>query len=222
MRIVWQILFWIFVAPGVIMAILQLTSPGGGKRESAPEPTAAASLDVEADYADRLEAHLGVMESLEAGDYTSGMDLVALALAAFRAASQVVDDGAELALDEATRARREALRQAISLRQAVALPVLRDAFGPILRQQVWLDNGSARTFGPGFRTIELVAPAFAANRNIQETQQEMQGLLLEMRFTRAQYRWFAQQPEFSYYEMEPPADAEVVIWNAAGKWRPAG
>lgn len=219
MRVIGWTFFWVVIAPGLMMAAIELMAP---KERLEAEPAAVASVAEEPDYADRVASMLGALSSMQAADYTQSMDMIGLALGWFRAAAQVVDDGAGLALADSAEAGREALRRELSRRQAVILPVLRDALGPILRQTLWADNGSAKTIGAGFRTVELVSPAFAANRNIQEVQQELQALLVELRFSRAQYRWFEGAEEVQFYRMEPPADDEVVIWLEDGRWRLAG
>lgn len=209
--------FWVFIAPGLIMAALQLMAPDE-RREA--EPPAVASVVDEPDYSDRVSSLLGVLRSMQAADYTQSMDMIGLALGAFRAGAEAIDDGRDLDLDDAVAAEREALRRELGRRQAAILPALRDALGPILRKQLWIENGSARTIGAGFRTVEFVAAAFASNRNIQSIQEEMHGLLMEMRFTTARYRWFEQQQDYTYYTMKPPADGDVVIWTGTGRWRP--
>ncbi len=88
-----------------------------------------------------------------------------------------------------------------------------------MRKQLWEADGKASTFGPGFRTIEFISAAFAANRNIKEIHEKMHLALMMFRFTRAQYKWIDANVEYSYYTLEPPKDGDVVIWSKDGSFR---
>lgn len=140
------------------------------------------------------------------------VDDVIRALATFELWAQIAD-GPAASEDEV--AARQKLISLIAKKQAAALPALRDAYGPALRQQLWEYDGKARTIGKGFRTIEFVAAEYAANRNIKASQEAVYPVLMKLRFTRAQYKWFDQASEYQYYELKPPADADVVVWSGS-------
>lgn len=88
-----------------------------------------------------------------------------------------------------------------------------------MRQQLWEADGSARTIGAGYRTVEFVSVAFARNANIKQIHTEIYENLLLLRFTRAQYKWFEQASEYSYYTLEPPKDTDLVKWESRGRFR---
>jgi hypothetical protein len=69
------------------------------------------------------------------------------------------------------------------------------------------------TFGPGYRTIEFISAAFAANRNIKQIHEQFYPTLMKFRFVRAQYKWLDANVEYSYYDFVPPKDGDIVTWS---------
>lgn len=108
---------------------------------------------------------------------------------------------------------RTTLYSALSVVQKRMFPRLRDDYGPVVRQRLWEHDGKARTIGTGFRTVEFVAGAFAANRNIKSMQESLYPTLMQLRFTRAQYKWFDHAAELTYYTIDPPADETIAVWR---------
>lgn len=88
-----------------------------------------------------------------------------------------------------------------------------------MRQQLWEADGSARTIGAGYKTVEFVSVAFARNANIKQIHTEIRENLMMLRFTRAQYKWIKEASEFSYYDMEVPKDSDIVKWESGGRFR---
>ena len=88
-----------------------------------------------------------------------------------------------------------------------------------MRRQLWEADGSARTIGAGYRTVEFVSATFARNANIKQIHTEIRENLMMLRFTRAQYKWFRQASEFSYYALEVPKDSDIVKWESGGRYR---
>lgn len=97
-------------------------------------------------------------------------------------------------------------------------PVFRDAYGPIMRKALWEADGKAKMFGNGFRIVEFVNGLFAANRNIKQAHESVSPMLIMLRFTRAEYKWFQQAREYSYFTLEPPSDGQLVDWNTNGSF----
>lgn len=129
--------------------------------------------------------------------------------------------GSEMVLDEESRDLRSRLKERISSKQIRIFPKLRDKYGPLLRDKLWIDDGSANTVGKGYRTIKIYHGSFALNREIQELHTELMPLLISLRFTRAEYHWVdSEYAEYVWYEMEPPKDSELGTW-AGTSFRPA-
>lgn len=169
-------------------------------------------------YSERLDSALVQVNEFRASEFTSEARMIALAFGLFNEWAKVADEAPPGLTDDQT-AKRNQLLSALSSKQRQVLPVLRDAYGPAMRKALWEADGKARTIGGGYRTVEFISAAFAANRNIKKFHDDLYPTLLQMRFTRAQYKWVDANVEYSYYSMEPPEDGAVGVWNR-GSFRP--
>lgn len=169
-------------------------------------------------YSERLDSALAQVNEFKVSEFTSEARMIALAFGLFNEWAKVADE-APPGLTDAQTAKRSQLLSALSSKQRQALPALRDAYGPAMRKALWEADGKARTIGGGYRTVEFISAAFAANRNIKTFHDDLYPTLLQMRFTRAQYKWVDANVEYSYYTMTPPDDSAVVVWNRSS-YRP--
>lgn len=186
--------------------------------EEAARKAEAARSEVD-QYLEQLDRELASMPGVSASKYTGTVDEINIGLILIGTWNLVYEKGASLSLDPDGQKKRQRFKEMLIRKQAEMFPVLRDAYGPAMRTQLWEADGSARTFGAGYRTVEFVSVAFAANANIKKIHTQIQEQLLMLRFTRAQYKWFSQASEFSYYTMEPPKDTNLGKWEAGGRFR---
>lgn len=170
-------------------------------------------------YLEQLDREIASLPQINVADYIDSVDRINTAIILIGAWTLLYEEGADLPLDAAAQQKRQRFRELIIRKQTEMLPRLRDAYGPAMRRQLWEADGSARTFGPGYRTVEFVNVAFARNANIRDIHNEMRENLLILRFTRAQYKWFREASEYSYYTLEPPLDTELVMWESGARFR---
>lgn len=173
---------------------------------------AAAAVD---SYSESIAYLLDSTEEWTVSEFTESHETILFFLALVDVVTEAIEDGQNMELNSEQAQARQALRQLLSRRQAQIFPAIRDAYGPILRQRLWEHDGYVRTIGTGYRRIEIVNGAFAANRNIADFHQSVRDTLLQLRFTRVDYKWFREAREFSYYTLEPPTDGTVGRWNGA-------
>lgn len=171
------------------------------------------------DYVQVLQRELEGIPKFSPRDYADTVDSLSVALALPQAWTMIYEEGRSRELSVEQETVRQRFRKAISKRQTEILPVLRDLYGPAMRKELWEADGKARTFSAGFRTVEFISGAFAANRNIKKTHEMMHATLMMFRFTRAQYKWVDADVEYSYYTLDSPKDGEVGIWTG-GRFRP--
>ncbi|MDP2377629.1 hypothetical protein [Reyranella sp.] len=176
-------------------------------------PPARSPVD---DYMERLGEANEVIQSLKYGakdlvDITP--EKLILLVSLFDGCAQLYERGGALSLASQQEAIRQTFKKNLSRKQSEAFPPLRDAFGPAMRKKLWIADGTAKTFGPGFKTVEFSSAAFAANRNIQSAQERMHSTLLNFRFSRIQYKWADTSAEHTYFKLEAPKDGDLVIWT---------
>lgn len=170
-------------------------------------------------YVEQIDRELADLPGVNAANYTASVDGINMAIILMGAWTRVYEKGADLPLDAAAQQKRQRFRELLVRKQAEMLPVLRDAYGPAMRRHLWDADGSARTFGAGYRTVELVHVGFARNANIRDIHNKIREHLLMLRFTRAHYKWFRGASEYSYVTLDPPSDTDLVIWESGGRYR---
>lgn len=169
-------------------------------------------------YKEQLRREIASISDFKVSTYTEDVDSINMSVILFGAWDLIYDEGNGMTLDEEAKKLRSTFKSSVSKVQINALPKLRDAYGPAMSRQLWEADGSARTFGAGYRTIELVSVTFARNANIKQIHEQMHENFRMLRFTRAQYKWFKQASEYSYYSIEGPQDGELVKWHKNGSY----
>lgn len=186
--------------------------------EAAAERQAEQAAKVAA-HIEQLDREIASIPGVQASKYTGDVTTINTGLLLIGAWALLYGEGDKLDLNDEARQKRQQFRQLLVRKQAEMLPAMRDAYGPAMRQQLWEADGSARTIGVGYRTVEFVSAAFARNANIKQIHLELRENLMMLRFTRAQYKWIKQATEFSYYDMEVPKDSDIVKWESGGRYR---
>lgn len=172
-----------------------------------------------ASYIEQLDREIASIPGVQASKYTGDVATINTGLLLIGAWALLYEEGNALDLNDEARQKRQKFRQLLVRKQMELLPIMRDAYGPAMRQQLWEADGSARTIGAGYRTVEFVSAAFARNANIKQIHLEIRENLMMLRFTRAQYKWIKQASEFSYYDMDVPKDSDIVKWEGDGGYR---
>lgn len=169
-------------------------------------------------YVEQLDREIASIPSVQASNYTEDVTTINTGLLLIGVWSLLYEEGGNLDLNEEAQQKRQQFRQLVVRKQTEMLPTMRDDYGPAMRQQLWEADGSARTIGAGYRTVEFVSAAFARNANIQQIHLELRENLMMLRFTRAQYKWFERASDFSYYTLEVPRDSDIVKWGSNGRY----
>ncbi|MBL4749295.1 MAG: hypothetical protein JKX71_01700 [Amylibacter sp.] len=170
-------------------------------------------------YMEQLNREIASIPNVQASTYTDNVTSINIGLLLFGAWAVLYEEGQYLDLDAAAQKKRKKFRQILVKKQVYLLPKLRDAYGPAMRAQLWEADGSAKTIGAGYRTVEFVSAAFAANANIKKIHTDIRENLMMLRFTRAQYKWYKGASEFSYYTLKVPKDRDIVKWQNGGRYR---
>ncbi|MBK8920704.1 MAG: hypothetical protein IPM81_04230 [Saprospirales bacterium] len=100
-------------------------------------------------------------------------------------------------------------RSELSSIQRTAFPLLRKAWGKEAGEKLWREDIDVRVFGTGNTKIEFIGGTFAANRNIEVFQNELQLAFKDMRFQRIQYKWYKGADEYTYFTISTKSDSEL-------------
>jgi hypothetical protein len=101
------------------------------------------------------------------------------------------------------------LEGVLSQVQIREFPLMRKAYGKIVNDQMWIEDGKASVYGNGNKTIELVSVVFAANKNIAELYSSTEVTLKKLRFNRVNFKWYSGASEYNYYDIDSLKDSAI-------------
>ena len=189
-------------------------------RAAAKEEAEIAAREKVSEYLVMLDQGIEGIADLKASNFTEDVLAIVMGLTLIDRYNEYYENGLSLPLDDAGLAKREQYASALRRKQSEMLPVLRDAYGPAMRAQLWEADGWAQTKGNGFRTVTIVNAIFAANSNIKDIHETLRDQLNMLRFTRAEYKWYKEARDFSYYPLEVPSDNQLGRWGRNGSFSP--
>ncbi len=170
-------------------------------------------------HIEMLDREVASIPAINPKKYSGSMQDIKLGLILIGTWGLLYEEGGKLDLGTEGVKKRERFRQLLVQKQSQMLSAMRDGYGPAMRKQLWEADGHASTVGNGFRTVKFAAPAFVRNANIKQIHTEVREQLLMLRFTRAEYRWYKEASEYSYYTLEGPKDSDIVNWTRAGAYQ---
>ena len=184
------------------------------------EAEAKETLKKITEYSEKIKREIdGFSNGFDPLVYIDNRDSILIGLALFSVWATMIEEGEELDLNSAQEEQRTILRQKIIEAQVETFPKFREAYGPILDKNLWEFDIDARSFGKNRKTIEFVGGIFAANRNIKEFHILWRETFQNLRFEQIRYKWFDEASEYTYFDINPPADNELIIWENNGKYR---
>lgn len=206
-----------FVLLSGISSLFQDDAPTASSTPaSAAKKPAKTAEERKTEWLNDAQVMTDALAAMKTDQVGSSLDTIKLSLQVFDSAARLLQQSTSLSLDDDGKQRAAELRKVLIRNQAKAFPIMRDRMGPIFRQELWISDGSAKTFGNRYTVIEFVNASFAANRNIQAAHDQVHGMLTRLRFKQARYKWLSVDDEYTYYKIESPADDVVAIVSDTG------
>lgn len=194
---------------GGALADKQTAAPPPAQEQPAVDPAANREAflnfvqgSLESGFMDEWRGRRPMQSMEEVGEYLSTFNLWAYAC----------QDAASFKLNAEEARLLAAFRQKAEVVQAEAFPKLRDAFGPILRQQIAQLQVSAVTSGQGFKTVRFSGQPFSAAANIDEFHDQVKIVLFQLRFEKAEYKAARDTPTLKTLPVSSLNDNELVVW----------
>lgn len=101
------------------------------------------------------------------------------------------------------------LKKKVVALQVKEFPILRREYAKFVRSVLWEHDCDVNLGGNRNTTIEFVAVAFAANKNIKDSYETLYEQMKMFRFKRVQYKWSKYDDEYTYYTMKTPDDGQL-------------
>jgi hypothetical protein len=102
------------------------------------------------------------------------------------------------------------LKKKVIAFQIKELPVMRKMYAEEMRKVLWENDIDVSVEGKSSTILNLTGGSFVTNKNIKAVQETIANKLYNLRFKTVRYRWYKGSDEFTYYDLEPPADSDLV------------
>ncbi len=101
----------------------------------------------------------------------------------------------------------KALVKLKALKQKV-YPMLRKRYAEQTSKLLWEHDIECKVVGKRSAEIVFVGAIFASNKNIKEYYTTLYDVLNQLRFKRADFKWYSMDDEYTYYTIDSPQDSE--------------
>lgn len=101
----------------------------------------------------------------------------------------------------------KALAKLKALKQKV-YPMLRKRYAEQTSKLLWEHDIECKVIGKRSSEIVFVGAIFASNKNIKEYYTTLYDVLNQLRFKRADFKWYSMDDEYTYYTIDSPQDSE--------------
>jgi len=207
-----------FVVLMIVSAIIgSLTkSPKTASSTSSADAPSGSPAMTKADVMKGVSTMIDALHDMKTEVAGESMDHIKFVLEVFDGGAKLIQKAQAEQLTDEERTQVGALRKALAARQRETFPIMRSSFGPIVSSELWISDGSAKTFGKRYTVILFVGGSFAAHANIAKAQKAMHGPLIRLRFKQARYKWYSEDDEYSYYAIDSPADGDIAVVDTDG------
>lgn len=96
--------------------------------------------------------------------------------------------------------------------QIKEFPILRLAYTKAIYNNLWKENIETQLLGKKNKTIQFTGGYFSNNGNKAKTQETLREALKMFRFTKVNYKWYKNDDEYTYYEIDSPIDSELMVF----------
>ena len=161
----------------------------------------------QADLVSHLQTEIKNVETFDGSSHRESAPEIQGEVVLFSTWARLAKDPSQEGSEEIRSLSRD-LSQKLSTLQTREFPLLRKAWGDILKAIVWENDVDVKVLGSGNSTLDLTGYYFASNGNIKKIQETISDMLTALRFSRVNYKW-TDYGEYTYFDLQNPADGEV-------------
>ncbi|MDX1903790.1 MAG: hypothetical protein SFU27_06480 [Thermonemataceae bacterium] len=97
-----------------------------------------------------------------------------------------------------------------SILQSKEFPEMRKEWTKLVHRALWEMDISVSNCIGNTDVICFTGSAFATNKNKKTTLEQYKEMLSHLRFKQVQFRWYENADDFTYFDLNPPKDTEVI------------
>ncbi|MDB5013865.1 MAG: hypothetical protein JWQ25_2067 [Daejeonella sp.] len=158
----------------------------------------------------RLKNELNSIKTpVKTADYSNDLSSLQMEIVLFSAYAQIIKE-ADTSAEKSIKALAAKLKSKVIVMQVSEFPKMRRAYVRLAAAKMWENDIYINVSGRRNTIISLTGGLYAANKNIQTSQEAIQEMLVQFRFKSAEYRWYKEAEEFTFYKLNSPRDNEVL------------
>jgi hypothetical protein len=105
------------------------------------------------------------------------------------------------------------LKQKVANMQIKEFPKLRKEYANIVAKKMWENDIEVTSNGTNNKYINFSGGIFAANKNKQDFQNEVNEVLKMFRFNQSRYRWYKGAAKYTYWTIYEGKDSDLVVFD---------
>ena len=159
---------------------------------------------------EQLEREIAsIKKGVDFSTYRGSVDALQLELVLFGTWANLIEESEKYEDDEIKKLTTDLRNRVIRL-QRTEFPKMRENYAKVVGEKLWRNDIKVRANGTGKTYINFTGGMFAANANKEDFQKEVSEVLRMFRFKQSRYRWYEGADEYTYWDMEPKSDSELV------------
>jgi hypothetical protein len=111
--------------------------------------------------------------------------------------------------DSAFAVRAKKWKKDLVKKQIASYPALRKRWAMQAKEKLWREDIDVSLSGAGNTTLTFVGAIFAANKNKEDMQANMDETFSSLRFKRINYKWYSGEDRYLYYTLHTPKDSDL-------------
>jgi hypothetical protein len=162
---------------------------------------------------EQLEREIkSVNDGVDFSTYRGTVDALQMELMLFGTWANIITEG-ENSDDPEIQKLVNQLKQKVANMQIKEFPKLRKEYANIVAKKMWENDIEVTSNGTNNKYINFSGGIFAANKNKQDFQNEVNEVLKMFRFNQSRYRWYKGADEYTYWTIYEGKDSDLVVFD---------
>ena len=162
---------------------------------------------------EQLEREIkSVNDGVDFSTYRGTVDALQMELMLFGTWANIITEG-ENSDDPEIQKLVNQLKQKVANMQIKEFPKLRKEYANIVAKKMWENDIEVTYNGTNNKYINFSGGIFAANKNKQDFQNEVNEVLKMFRFNQSRYRWYKGADEYTYWTIYEGKDSDLVVFD---------
>lgn len=151
-------------------------------------------------------------EGIDFSSYRETVESLQIEIVLFGSWAKTIADGKGSDDTEINKLANQ-LNSKVAKLQVREFPILRKEYAKIVAEKMWENDIDVNSSSKGNRYINFSGGIFAANKNKQDFQQQLNEVLKMFRYKQSRYRWYKGASEYTYYTVYDGQDSDPVVFD---------